>query len=101
MAIAQIASELSDDHRLSRSKFHQPWISTAHFECETFGSVAGPWRRRAISAQCHPIAVALARKIILESVPFPFGFVVPVHVPYPGEIVGAFCAQTVDNVLIG
>src|ERR1700731_3119678 len=100
MSIVQITAEFRDNDRLLRRDFCEARISFINFEAKTFETFVRSRRKWAVSAECDPVAIIFAWKIILESIPFRFRLVVPIDVPDPLQIVRAFRAHEIDNVLV-
>src|SRR6266404_2218987 len=101
MPIVQIAAKLRDNHRFVRRDFCETRISFINFEAKTFETFVRSRRKWAVSAECDPVAIIFAWKIIFESIPFRFRLVVPIDVPDPLQIVRAFRAHKIDNVPMG
>src|SRR3984893_13291616 len=101
MAIVQIAAELGEDDRLTRREFGYARVGFINLKPQRFEPFVGAGRKRSISAECDPVVIIIAWKIIFERVPFRFGLVVPVDMPDPRQIVCALSAHQIDNVAVG
>src|ERR1700676_3496032 len=101
MSIVQSTAEFRDDDRLVRRNLREARISFINFEAKTFETFVRSRRKWAVSAECDPVAIIFAGKIIFERIPFRFRLVVPIDVPDPLQILRAFRAHKIDNVSVG
>src|ERR1700730_1134445 len=100
MSIVQSTAEFRDDDRLVRRNLREARISFINFEAKTFETFVRSRRKWAVSAECDPVAIIFAGKIIFERIPFRFRLVVPIDVPDPLQILRAFRPHKIDYVPI-